>query len=370
MKVWHILDFPENVYIYLREGFREEFFSNMFSKCGGKRPYARYIGVSQKTVKGYYEGNTCKNGIKHKQSVPFAVFKKSLALMSESLKDRLEENIVAIKLKNKGLSINNVKLPFKESSAFYRVVAHILCDGSMSDKGGVYYANNRKELRDEFKKDLVTFGDMKIYEIKLQTTPIVYFPKVLGRTLAHLLKIRFTYPDHLPKDIFNASYQCKAAFLRAVFDDEGTISTNLAVGMANRNVVKEIKELLESLDIKTTSISIKKSDKYGDNYQFNVRTKYFSRFNEVIGFASLDKAKKLESAINTRVRSIRTRSKELIEGQIIKILEDKTSGTLEIANGVELTLGYLNRFLKSMELDGKIVRSGFKNNLRWSLPKV
>lgn len=368
MKVWHIWDFPENVYIYLKDNFRREFFEEMFSKCGGKRPYARYLGISQMSVKNYHKGYTYKNRIMHKQSIPLSVLKKSLSLMSETLKNKLEENIFAIKLKNKGLSIDNIKLPFKESPAFYRVVAHILCDGSMSDKSGAYYANTCKELREEFRKDLETFGIMKVYEIKPQRVPILYFPTVLARILAHILKIRFTYPDHLPQDIFNASNYCKSAFLRAVFDDEGTISTNLAVSMANRNIIEEIKKLFDYLNIETNSISVKKSNKWEDNYSFSIRTKYFSKFNETISFTSPDKAKKLKFAINTKQRFIRTRPKEIIEKQIVGILGNNQVGTLEIANKVELTLGYLNKFLKNMESEGKIVRNGSDNNLKWSLP--
>jgi len=368
MKVWHIWDFPESVYVFLKDNFREEFFNEMFKKCAGIRPYARYLGVNQMTIKNYFKGHTYKRGIKHKQSIPLTLFRKSLNLMTEDLKKKVEDNIVSIKLKNRGLEIKDVELPFRESPDFYRAVAHILCDGSSSDKSGAYYANTCKELREEFKRDLNVFGNMKIYEIKPQDVTIVCFPKVLARTLAHILKIRFTYPDHLPKDIFNASNGCKAAFLRAVFDDEGTISTNLAVGMFNRNLIEEIKSLLGFFNIETTLTSIKKSDKWQDNYSFNVKTKYFSKFDEIIGFTSEDKAKKLKLAVNTRQRMVRTRPKALIEEQIIKILEAKPSKTIEIANSVELTLGYLSKFLGQMEEEGKIVKSGFSNNLKWSLP--
>ena len=59
MKAWHIWDFPDMVYIYFNDKFREEFFDVLFRKCGGKRPCARFFGVNQQTIKQYYRGYRC-----------------------------------------------------------------------------------------------------------------------------------------------------------------------------------------------------------------------------------------------------------------------------------------------------------------------
>jgi len=46
MKSWHIWDFPDNLYVLLNKSVHEYFFSQMFNKFGGKRPYARFLGLS------------------------------------------------------------------------------------------------------------------------------------------------------------------------------------------------------------------------------------------------------------------------------------------------------------------------------------
>jgi hypothetical protein len=63
-----------------------------------------------------------------------------------------------------------------------------------------------------FKKDLGVFGIMKIHEGNFKNTPMVYFPKVLTDILSFILNIRFTYPNHIPRDIFKgAAYLAKGA---------------------------------------------------------------------------------------------------------------------------------------------------------------
>jgi len=61
MKTWHIWDFPDTIYINLKDEFRDVFFNKMFKKLGGKRPYARFLHVSQMTVKQHHKGYSYKN---------------------------------------------------------------------------------------------------------------------------------------------------------------------------------------------------------------------------------------------------------------------------------------------------------------------
>ena len=370
MKTWHIWNFPDNIYISLTDEIREEFFNEMFKKVGGKRPYARFLGLNQMAVKSYHRGSTCKNGLKHPQAIPIWVFKKSLSLMNEDLKEKLEDNIVLLKAKNKGIPIINPKLPFKESPAFYRIVAHMIGDGSASGRKVPYYANTCKELREQFKKDLEIFGEMKIYERKPNTTPIVCFPKVITDILSYVLDVKFTYPDRIPKQIFNASKECKVAFLQALFDDEGTISTNLAISMANKNLIEEIKRLTESLGVETNAISIKKYETQKDNFTFSIKRDNLLKFKEKIGFSHPDKIKNLDPAINTKNRKERTRDIGMLYKLVLENLKKRRMATLEIANNLQLTLGHTLKILKNMEEDNKVLRSGFKNKIIWSLAKV
>ncbi len=367
MRTWNIFDFPDTIYISLRDKFKARFFEEMFRKLGGKRPYARFLNVNQMAVKKYLIGHTYKRGVRHPQAIPLSLFKKSNSLIGKELKKEIEDNITLIKAKGKGASIINPELPFMESPAFYRIVAHIIGDGSAPGNKVPYYANACKDLREQFKKDLDIFGEVRTYERKPNTTPVVYFPKVITDILSHILKIEFTNPEHIPSQIFKASDKCKSSFLRALFDDEGTISTSLAFNMSNQNIVNEITKLIEMLGIKVNSIIRKKNREWKDNYSFSIKRKYLKNFNSKIGFSHPKKMKNLNYALKTQNRKKRTRDFEDINQEILKSLSDNKKTTLDIANKVQLTLGHTLKYLKNLEAKGIIFRRGFKNKIYWYL---
>lgn len=368
MKSWGIWDFPNNIYVSIKGNFREEFFNNIFEKIGGKRTYARFLGINQMAVKSYYRGCTYKNGIKHPQAIPIRVLKKSVGLIDTKLKERLEQNILLFKARNRGNLLVNPKLPIMESPALYRIVAHMICDGSAPGNKVPYYSNTCKELKEQFKEDLKIFGELKVYERKLGATPVVYFPKVITDILSHILDIRFTHPDHLPKQLFSSSLECKGAFLRALFDDEGTVSTALGLGMANQNIINEIKNLIESLGVKAGNSYLVKNRNWKDYFTFTIKRNYLEKFKERIGFTHPKKAMNLIFSINTKNRKQRTRDIGEIKRLVISNLNNGAKSTFEIANNLQLTLGHTLIVLKNMEEERKIIRSGFRNRYIWSLP--
>ncbi len=370
MKSWHIWDFPDTIYIYLNDNFRNEFFTRIFEKTGGKRPYARFVGLSQKTVKSYHQGYFHKNGIKYSQSIPISLFKKSISLIDEELKNKLENNIHFLKVSRKSFPILSPKLPIIESPAFYRIVAHMIGDGSVPKNHSPYYANTCKELREQFKKDLQIFGDVKIHEAKTTTTPIVCFSKAITDILSFILDVKFSYPDKIPKIIFQAPNECKSVFLQALFDDEGTISTNLAISMNNYDLVKEIKELVIRLGIATTNLSIKKSKLNGDNYSFSISRKSFKDFSEKIGFTHPKKIFYLDAAIKTQQRKQRTQPLKLTRDKIVKLLSAKQMSTLDLSKQLLLTVNGLYYHLNFLENEGLIQRNGYKNKVFWTNSKA
>ncbi len=365
MKAWHIWDFPDTTYLSLKDEFREEFFSRMFKEVGGKRPYAKFLGIGQKTVKQYAQGYSHKSGIKHPQAIPLSVFKKSLPLIDYQLKERIEENIKSIKAKNKGKPVLNLKLPFRESPALYRIVAHVIGDGSAPGNKVPYYANTCIELREQFKKDLNIFGEMDVYERVMGKIPVVYFPKVITDILSYILNVKFSYPDRIPSQIFQSSEDCKFAFLQALFDDEGTMSTNLAISMSNFNIIEEIKNLTESVGVATGKISKKENNPYPTNFSLSIKRKCLKEFDKKISFAHPKKLMNLNASITSKSRKQRTRQIEDIDNQILNFLNNSKKTTLEVANEIKLTLGYTLRLLKRLEVQNKISRSGFKNRIFW-----
>ncbi|MBI2667795.1 hypothetical protein HYX17_03425 [Candidatus Woesearchaeota archaeon] len=365
MKSWHIWDFPDNIYISLKRQAHKEFFREMFIEYGGKRAYARFLGLSQTAVKQHWRGYSKKGGRLYTQCIPLWVLKKSCK--TNRLKRKIENNINLIKGSNKSNPITNPKLPIEENPELYRITAHMIADGSAPRNKVPYYSNTSKVLREQFKKDLKIFGKMRVYDSKL-TIPIVYFPKILTDILSHILNVRFSFPNRLPSETFKATEECKRAFLQALFDDEGYISTGLCISMSNLKVIKQIKKLLKAIEVETNKIGIKRQKYRKNNFIINVKKKHYKRFDEKVGFSHPEKSRNLKFALKTLNRKIRTRDPYIIKEEILKYLRRKPMKTLELANNIQLSLGHCLRHLKSIEKMGDIERTGFKNKIIWYLP--
>lgn len=96
VKTWHVWDFPNNLYVLLKEDIHKEFFNQMFKKFGGKRPYAKFLGISQMGMKQYWKKYTKKKGKIYIQYIPLWVIKKSCN--TNELKRKIEINIEKIRI--------------------------------------------------------------------------------------------------------------------------------------------------------------------------------------------------------------------------------------------------------------------------------
>ena len=201
-----------------------------------------------------------------------------------------------------------------------------------------------------------------MYERKIGNVSIVCFPKVITDILSCVLNVKFTRPDHIPKQIFNATDECKSAFLQALFDDEGCSSNGIVIRMKSYNFMREVRNIIEQIGIKTNKLF-----QSNDMASLSINGKYVELFKEKIGFSHPLKIRNLNAIINRRHRKERTRDIEGLKKQILIILKNKSLPTIEIANNIQLTLGHTLTYLKTLEKETKISRSGFKNKLIWSI---
>ena len=307
---------------------------------------------------GYSE----KNGKKYIQYIPIRVFKKSHQYISKELKNRLENNIIAIRCRA-GKPLTNPKLPIKESPELYRIAGHMLGDGSAAKNKTPYYSNKCKELREKFKIDIKIFGSVETYDRKL-TVPIVCFQKTIIDILSYILTTSFIKRNHIPKRLFSAKNNLKCAFLQALFDDEGSTVNNLGIGMKSLSIIKEIKKLVESLNLKTGKIST------GDIcHYFRISQKDISRFKDKIGFHHPLKFKRLNTKIRIQERNKkqRTRPLEWTRNKIISLLEDKPRTTIELSNILLLSITGVCFHLNFMKEVRRIKDKYYKNKRKWYL---
>jgi hypothetical protein len=365
---WDVLDLPEDLYVLINNETREEFFQCMYKKFGSQKKYAKFLKKDRITLQSYHYARSWDKGKKHRKLLPISIIPKSLPFIDNLLIEKIKNSILEIRIQNVGKSINNPVLPIKESPALYRVVAHLIGDGN--DSHTPYYANTCSELREQFKNDLQIFGKVYHYESIPNTTPCVNFPKVITHILTHILQVRFTRPNSIPQQVFKASKECKKAFLQALFDDEGTVSTVLSICIHNINILNQLKHLLKEFDIKTgETTTIPYVTKKGKRYRssFNISSKAYKEFKEKVNFIHPKKALNLEAAIKTRERRESTRPREFIEDEIIKILKNNPSRTIELANQLQFTMSGVNRHLHKLYNEKRIIKEGPITKLIWKL---
>lgn len=367
----HLRDLPDTIYFLIKSDVRKLYFDRIYSFYKSKRNAARNLGVHLATIRNYENGYCTKNGIKHHQYTSINFFKKTLPLLEQEFIEKLEQSIVAISTSN-GLKIKNPKIPIRESPQLYNVIAHIVADGSAPKRCTPYYGNSCQTLRDNFRKNLKLFGKVEISETHCGSVPMVTFPKALADILSKSFDIQFTFPNRIPKQIFHAPLECKTAFLQALFDDDGTMTSQLTVGIHNLNIMQEIKLLLNSVGLETSHVMVHRYTRKEylhkkDKVTLSIPKSEYIKFKDLIGFSHPLKSKKLEFALQTRNRKQRTRDPNYIEDRILKILEFKPSKTMELANELLFTMNGITPHLNRMLKEDLIIKRGFKNELIWDI---
>jgi hypothetical protein len=117
--------------------------------------------------------------------------------------------------------------------------------------------------------------------------------------------------ERSPRRYIDASLYCeppkiRAAFLRGLFDAEGTISAHSAMlYSSSRTLIKQVKHLLSYWGIRARAKSFRqlsnriggKPVKEGTYYSLSVNSKDAIRFQEAVGFGCPEKAGKLEALV-------------------------------------------------------------------------
>lgn len=338
----------------------------MYRHFGTQKSFASYLGIIRQEVNKYHQQKRKTRGAFYPVYFPLHLFNKCVPLLDKDFLIFLERNVAELRARI-GLSVYNPVLPLKESEELYRILAHMLADGSAGKGKTPYYANTCFLLRKQFKQDLIKFGRMRVYERKPLNVELVYFPKVITDILAFLFDVQFTYPNRIPKLIFTAKKEFKTAFLQAIFDDEGAISTGLTVGIHNYRVMVGIKTLINSLGICTSKIQTHPCPGKSDKIYLSVLPREYDLFQREINFSHPEKRKKLELAIRTRNRKVRTRHPLLFEEKILNLLEIESLPTLDIANELRLTIAGVLPHLKRMQNEGLLIKTGYKNKVIWNI---
>jgi intein/homing endonuclease len=353
---WHVWDFPENIRIYLADEFRLKLFNKLKEICGSRYRLAKILKLHPMTVKEY---ELAKSSEGRDVFLSVSVLKKIIDILKKyecsSLIAEIERHIEKIRMSGKGLIVNHPRLPIEESKELYSFVAHMIGDGCASRGNVPYYCSTNRELINSFKKDLQVFGEFEPVEYirkdkRGHETIYLRFPTVISNIVQHMLKVKFTKPDKLPDCIFRAPEECKVAFVRAFFDDEGSVTCGrIYFTQKSRNILEQLKLLLKSLNIETSKIYHKKKT---NTHQFIILASSYEKFYSLIKPHHNKKFKLLKELIEKR------RSKPVpIKHKVLNLLQKEYPLTADvIASKLNLNLKSVIEALCSLHEEGKIAR--------------
>jgi len=239
----------------------------------------------------------------------------------------LEKNFRIIKIENNAAFLKlhygrytiKVRLPFTPNEKLASLFGHILGDGCIKSKEeNAYYTNKSKELKNEFKQAIEELFGIQVKENFNEERQFyeVYSPKTIAKFL-----VLCGFPKGqkveeiitIPNWIKNGSNEIKIAFVRALYDDEGTVINSkrnfiVSFGMnkkkslleSHRLFMEEIRKILISLEINPNEIFERKQP--GDCAQlgFHIYRRYnLIKFSQIVGFTDRNKQEKLLNAIGS-----------------------------------------------------------------------
>jgi replicative DNA helicase Mcm len=193
-----------------------------------------------------------------------------------------------------------------------RCIAKITGDGCLYYRY-IRYNNTCKELLEEFVSDIKKeFKHCKFtYGITNTKTPFVQIhgKSIIGSFLNYLTSYK-SVDVFVPSQILSASKKVKRVYIRALFDDEGSVGIrvfaktgewkrNIKIDSKSYDLLKGLNILLSEFGITTNQIKMcRKGDK---SWYYTGVSGYqnFVKFSNEIGFSSLIKRKKLALLIKT-----------------------------------------------------------------------
>jgi len=218
--------------------------------------------------------------------------------------DMLEKNIIEYKGDGTSHLIKRPILPIKKNPELFNIVGHFVGDGFITSKNVGYVNINEGLLKLMEVRIKNTFGEMKIlYSNSLVGVPTIIFPRVIGKIIKHIFDMDFRCrKTRIPEIIFSSTKEEKSAFIRALFDDDGSIRMSrneITLYSANYYLLKDVQKLLSDLNIKSNVRQMSKKREY---YVLYVIADSVFAFSKIIGFEHKEKKVKLERLVAKRFK--------------------------------------------------------------------
>ena len=253
-----IIDLHPSIYIELEPAFKSKFFKIAISTFGSKSLLCKAIGVPRTNIDGWINRDSCPLATIQLIYLRKPVMNKHVPI------SEIEKNIIKLRGKTNPFGISRPKFPFSLTPELSSVIGHFLGDGGIKERDLTpIYCNIYPDAVSEVYINLEkVFGgvDYRLKKVNLINGTLTYltFPTVLGMILTETFSLNPGKKSkneelRIPEFILDAKDErVKIAFLRAIYDDEGSISIRrkgIRIEMANRLLVGDIRELLLDLGI-------------------------------------------------------------------------------------------------------------------------
>lgn len=203
-----------------------------------------------------------------------------------------------------------------------RIIAHLIGDGCVTS-GYLRYCNTNEKLLQQFRTDIKTeFGNVHFTEGKVNSgTRFVHIrSKEIVKKLYEYVKSYKSGDAEIPQQILVGPSKLKAEFLRALFDDEGSvglrvykptgeIKRDVHMASKSRKLLEQIKRILENeFKIRCNRIGKYIKNRNGKQYitlvlHITGRTN-LRRFSSIINFSHLEKRAKLQQLLYSYKRPL------------------------------------------------------------------
>jgi hypothetical protein len=238
----------------------------------------------------------------------------------------IESNLTGIKSFGLGFTrFIKPNFPIRDDKQLGLIVGHILGDGWIDSRfSQPCYCNSNKDLLDEFAscmnnlfgvqpriwvQKIKRFDEKSEWSMRIEnvnnkpngSTATLFYPKSVGIILFNIFgKFVNKRKKKIPEISFELSTEFKSGIIRAMYDDEGSVSVDaqhIRLHQDNSKMLGDIRKML--FDFKISSSPVRNYYKKGKKrYYFGIYGyNNFVKFQKLISFTSFNKKEKLNELI-------------------------------------------------------------------------
>jgi len=280
----HLCEFPDYVRVSLDLECLKEL-KEALKKVYKQKELSQILCVSERQVRRYLNGDR----------ITVTVLKKISELLKEDYSkfdlQNLQMHVKSYWLMGGKRHIKNPILPIPETPHLGAIIVHLFCDGYVGKTQARYY-NKHTETIEHFKKILSNFGEVPVKGDGWGGTPCVDFPIVITKILAKKYHISSFRSDaaRIPDALKNKSREWLIEMLKAALIDEGAVGDDICIGIKNKQLLSDIKEVAEKAGYTCGKITCS-----GNLYRFHIFVKNIQQLSmDLSSFSHPDKRKALE----------------------------------------------------------------------------